>query len=82
VPGEHCVDRPLRLSWAERLQRLCAIDMKNRPNCCGELRIAAAILPAQVIQKTFASCAWQCRSGASGGRGASTRHGSEVGITA
>ena len=46
IPG-----RPRRFSWARLLKRVFDIDMQHCPNCGGELKIIAAILEGQVIQK-------------------------------
>ena len=36
--------RPVRLSWSKLLKRVFEIDLEHCPNCCGELKIIAAIL--------------------------------------
>jgi hypothetical protein len=44
--------RPHRISWARLLKRVFDIDMQHCPNCgAGELKIIAAILERQVIEK-------------------------------
>ena len=44
--------RPCRVSWARLLKRVFDIDMQHCPNCgAGELKIIAAILERQVIEK-------------------------------
>jgi hypothetical protein len=44
--------RPARISWARLLKRVFDIDMQHCPNCgAGELKIIAAILERQVIEK-------------------------------
>jgi hypothetical protein len=44
--------RPRRISWARLLKRVFDIDMQHCPNCgAGELKIIAAILERQVIEK-------------------------------
>ena len=47
--------RPQRISRARLLKRVFDIDMQHRPNCGGgELRIIAAALERQVIEKIHA----------------------------
>ncbi|MFM8554847.1 MAG: hypothetical protein ACKODG_01475 [Betaproteobacteria bacterium] len=44
--------RPHRISWARLLKRIFDIDMQHCPHCgAGELKIIAAILERQVIEK-------------------------------
>jgi hypothetical protein len=44
--------RPGRISWARLLKRVFDIGMQHCPNCAaGELKIIAAILERQVIEK-------------------------------
>jgi len=38
---------PVRLSWARLLKRVFELDLEHCPNCGGELKIIAAILPRQ-----------------------------------
>ena len=42
---------PVRLNWAKLLKRVFDLDVEHCPNCGGELKIIAAILEAQVIEK-------------------------------
>ena len=49
---ETVLTRPQRISWARLLKRVFDIDMQHCPNCgAGELKIIAAILERQVIEK-------------------------------
>ena len=49
---ETALARPHRISWARLLKRVFDIDMQHCPNCgAGELKIIAAILERQVIEK-------------------------------
>ena len=43
--------RPVRLSWAKLLKRVFEIDTEHCPNCGGHLKIIAATLEQQVIEK-------------------------------
>ena len=43
--------RPMRLGWAKLLKRVFNLDPTHCPHCGGELRIIAAILQRQAIQK-------------------------------
>jgi hypothetical protein len=48
-PPEH--GRPMRLGWAKLLKRVFNLDLTQCPHCGGELRIVAAILQRQAIEK-------------------------------
>jgi hypothetical protein len=48
-PPEH--GRPMRLGWAKLLKRVFDLDLTRCPHCGGELRIVAAILQRQAIEK-------------------------------
>jgi transposase len=43
--------RPKRLGWAKLLKRVFNLDLTCCPHCGGELRIIAAILQRQAIEK-------------------------------
>jgi Putative transposase len=43
--------RPMRLGWAKLLKRVFNLDLTQCPHCGGQLRIVAAILQRQAIQK-------------------------------
>jgi Putative transposase len=43
--------RPMRLGWAKLLKRVFNLDLTQCPHCGGELRIVAAILQRQAIEK-------------------------------
>ena len=46
--------RPVRLSRAELLTRVFDLSLEHCPNCCGELKINAAILKQPVIERVLA----------------------------
>jgi Putative transposase len=48
-PPEH--GRPMRLDWAKLLQRVFELDLTQCPHCGGDLKIVAAILQRQAIEK-------------------------------
>jgi Putative transposase len=48
-PPEH--GRPMRLGWANLLKRVFDLDLTRCPHCGGDLRIVAAILQRQAIEK-------------------------------
>jgi hypothetical protein len=48
-PLEH--GRPMRLGWAKLLKRVFNLDLTHCPHCGGQLRIVAAILQRQAIEK-------------------------------
>jgi hypothetical protein len=48
-PPEH--GRPMRLGWAKLLKRVFNLDLTQCPHCGGQLRIVAAILQRQAIEK-------------------------------
>jgi Putative transposase len=48
-PPEH--GRPMRLGWAKLLKRVFDLDLTRCPHCGGDLRIVAAILQRQAIEK-------------------------------
>jgi Putative transposase len=48
-PPEH--GRPMRLGWAKLLKRVFNLDLTHCPHCGGQLRIVAAILQRQAIEK-------------------------------
>jgi Putative transposase len=48
-PHEH--GRPMRLGWDKLLKRVFNLDLTECPHCGGELRIIAAILQRQAIEK-------------------------------
>jgi hypothetical protein len=48
-PPEH--GRPMRLGWAKLLKRVFDLDLTRCPHCEGDLRIVAAILQRQAIEK-------------------------------
>jgi hypothetical protein len=49
---ETALARPHRISWARLLKRVFDIDMQHCPHCgAGELKIIAAVLERQVIEK-------------------------------
>jgi Putative transposase len=52
-PPEH--GRPLRLGWARLLKRVFDLDLKHCQHCGGDLRIIAAILKRDAIEKIFNS---------------------------
>ena len=54
--------RPARMSWAKLLKRVFEIDMALCPNCGGELKIIAAILEQQVIEKILTHLGLQARA--------------------
>jgi hypothetical protein len=41
----------MRLGWAKLLKRVFNLDLTQCPHCGGELRIVAAILQRQTIEK-------------------------------
>ncbi len=43
--------RPMRLGWAKLLKRVFNIDLTHCPHCGGDLRIIAAILQREAIEK-------------------------------
>jgi Putative transposase/Transposase zinc-binding domain len=43
--------RPMRLGWAKLLKRVFSLDLTHCPHCGGDLRIVAAILQRQAIDK-------------------------------
>jgi hypothetical protein len=43
--------RPMRLGWAKLLKRVFDLDLTRCPHCGGDLRIIAAILQRQAIEK-------------------------------
>lgn len=43
--------RKKRMSWAELLARVFAIDMKHCPKCSGDLKIVSAVLEGHAIRK-------------------------------
>ena len=43
--------RPQNCSWAELLHRVFALDVLECPNCCGRMRILAAMNPPEAIRK-------------------------------
>jgi hypothetical protein len=49
APPEH--GRPMRLGWAKLLKRVFNLDLTQCPHCGGDLRIVAAILQRQAIEK-------------------------------
>ena len=52
VETETAQGRPGRISWARLLKRVFDIDMQHCPNCrAGELKIIAAVLERQVLEK-------------------------------
>ncbi len=48
-PPEH--GRPMRMGWAKLFKRVFNLDLTCYPHCGGELRIVAAILQRQAIEK-------------------------------
>ncbi len=59
----HCAHhRPVRLSWAKFLKRVFDLDLEQCPNCCGELKIIAAILKQPVIAKTLTHLGLRARA--------------------
>jgi hypothetical protein len=48
-PAEH--GRPMRLGWVKLLKRVFNLDLTHCPHCGGQLRIVAAILQRQAIEK-------------------------------
>jgi len=50
-PSTDLPKRTRRMSWAELLARVFAIDMGSCPRCSGEFKIVAAILEAGAIRK-------------------------------
>jgi hypothetical protein len=48
-PPEH--GRPMRLGWAKLLKRVFDLDLTHCQHCGGDLRIVAAILQRQAIEK-------------------------------
>ena len=53
---------PVRLSWAKLLKRVFEIDMDHCPNYGGQLKIIAAILEQQVIEKILTHLGLQARA--------------------
>ena len=53
--------RPVRLSWPKLLKRVFELDLEHCSNCCGELKIIAAILEAPVIEKVLTHLGLQAR---------------------
>ena len=54
--------KPVRLSWARLLKRVFEIDLEHCPNCGGELKIIAAIMEAQVIERILTHLGLQARA--------------------
>ena len=54
--------RPAPLSWARLLKRVFDIDLEQCPNRGGELKIIAAILEQQVIEKILTHLGLQARA--------------------
>ncbi len=54
--------RPVRLRWAELLKRVFDLDLEHCPNCCGGLKIIAAILEQPVIEKNLTHLGLQARA--------------------
>ena len=52
----------VRLSWARLLQRVFDLNLEGCSNCCGELKIIAAILEQPMIEKILAHLALQARA--------------------
>jgi hypothetical protein len=50
-PESPAYGRPMRLGWAKLLMRVFDQDLSPCPNCGGELRVVAAILQRQAIEK-------------------------------
>jgi hypothetical protein len=48
--GERGLSRPRRLSWAELMRRVFAIDVLECPRCAGPMRILAAIQPPEATR--------------------------------
>lgn len=49
-------DSPLgawRISWTRLLKCVFEIDSEHRPNCGGELKLIAAILETQVLERSI-----------------------------
>jgi hypothetical protein len=45
--------RPPRLGWAKLLKRVFNLDLTHCPRCGGDLRVIAAILQRQAIEKSL-----------------------------
>ena len=52
----------IRKSWAKLLKRVVDLDLKNCPNCGGELRMLAAILEQLEIEKILTHLGRQARA--------------------
>jgi len=53
---------PARISWVWLLKRVFEIDLEHCPNCGGELKIIAAILEAEVIERIPTHLGLQARA--------------------
>jgi hypothetical protein len=50
------------LTWARLLKRVFELDLEHRPNCCGDLKIIAAILELPVIERILTHLELQARA--------------------
>jgi len=54
--------RPVRISWARLLKRVFEIDTAHCPNCCGQLKIIAAIMEASLMERILTQPGLQARA--------------------